>query len=142
MRNRLFDMVRGPDLEAVIAFGRNAQLAVDLWDSPVDVPVIMTYHPSYRGHRRLLRSWREAIVQLRAVVTPDPDGDPSGPNFGILFRESDYAAIPKRDPPFGLPDWIGDDSWGRLASPRHNNCVSRPWPDDEHTLVWIAPDNS
>ena len=141
-RNRLFSMVAGPDLQTVIAFGRNAQIAVDLWDPPTNALVIKTHHPSYRDQRRLLQSWRDAIVQLRAVVTPDPDGDPSGPNYGNSFRESDYAPIPKRDLPFGLPEWLGDDSWGRKASPRHNNSVSRPSPDNEHTLVWIAPDSS
>ncbi len=55
------------------------------------------------------------------------------------FRESDYARIPLRDLPFGVPEWFGDDSWGRTASRRHNNSVSRPGSDLEHTLVWQAP---
>ena len=28
---------------------------------------------------------------------------------------------------------------GRQGHPRHNNSVSRPTPDDGHTLIWIAP---
>jgi len=141
-RNQLFDMVRGPDLEAIVAFGSNAQVAVGLWNAPPNTTIIQTYHPSYREQSRLLRSWRQAILQLRALVTPDPDGDPTGPNYGNGFRESDYTAIPKLDLPFGFPEWFGDDSWGRKASPRHNNCVGRPSPDDEHTLTWIAPNTA
>jgi hypothetical protein len=72
-------------------------------------------------------------------VTPDPGGDPTLPNYGASFKETDYARIPPRDLPFGGPSWLGDDSWGRKAKPRHNNSVDRPSPDDKHTLRWIAP---
>jgi hypothetical protein len=73
-------------------------------------------------------------------VTPDPDGHANGPNYGSSFKEADYAAIPKRDLPFGVPDFLGDDAAGRHGHPRHNNSVSRPAPDDGHTLIWNAPD--
>jgi hypothetical protein len=73
-------------------------------------------------------------------VTPDSDGDASVPNYGSSFEETDYAPIPPRDLPFGLPAWFGDDAWGRQDTPRHNNCVARPSSDPEHTLVWQAPE--
>ena len=62
------------------------------------------------------------------------------PNYGAEFLESDYQRIPPRDLPFGVPDWLGDDAGGRTSKPRHNNSVSRPSPDDRHTLIWRAPD--
>lgn len=138
-RNRLFDRVKGENLQAVVAFGGLAHKAVDLWEGKGEVPVCKVFHPSFRDNRKLLDSWREAITRLRGVVTSDPDGDTSLPNYGSEFLEVDYCPIPRRDLPFGFPDWIGDDSWGRMAVPRHNNCVIRPEQDDRHTLIWIAP---
>jgi hypothetical protein len=73
------------------------------------------------------------------VLTPDPDGDPTLPAYGTDFAESDYRPIPAVDLPFGLPAWMGDDSWGRTASPRHNNAVARSGVDPDHQLVWQAP---
>jgi hypothetical protein len=133
-------MALGQDMQAIVAFGRNAQVAIDQWQPEPSLPVFKVYHPSYRNQTRLLNSWRSAITALRAIVTPDPDGSQTDPNYGTLFRESDYAPVPKFDLPFGYPDWFGNDAWGRAASPRHNNCVNRPAPDDAHTLRWIAPD--
>jgi hypothetical protein len=61
------------------------------------------------------------------------------PNHGAKFRESDYARIPPRDLPFGVPGWLGDDSWGRLAKPKQNSSVERPAEDRMHTIIWKAP---
>ncbi len=138
-RNRLFNQVTGPALQAVVAFGAQAQLALDHWDNPAQIPVVRIVHPSYREEDVLLAQWKEAVVQLRAILTPDPDGRLDLANYGDKFLEQDYAPIPRRDLPFGVPDWLGDDAWGRSAKPRHNNCVERPNPDDRHTLTWIAP---
>jgi uracil-DNA glycosylase len=138
-RNPLFDILTSPELQAIVAFGALAKRAVDLWDARPAVPVFNVPHPSARNERELLAAWHEAISGLRAVVTPDPGGDPTGANYGERFTEADYAPIPRHDLPFGLPAWFGDDSWGRRAKPKHNNSVRRPVPDDEHTLIWIAP---
>ena len=138
-RNKLYDMVSGSDLEAIVAFGGEAQAALDLWDDRPDVPVFELPHPSSRNPDTLVNRWRAGIDDLRAIVTPDSDGDPLPPNYGSKFREEDYARIPLRDLPFGVPEWFGDDSWGRTAKRRHNNSVSRPGSDLEHTLVWQAP---
>lgn len=69
---------------------------------------------------------------------PDDDGDATGPIYGSSFRESDHAAIPRRDLPFGAPAFLGDDAWVR-ASGRAQNSVRRPSDDDEHTPIWNAP---
>lgn len=138
-RNQFFDAVRPGSVDAVIAFGSNAQKALDLWSHAPNVPVERIPHPSSRDSSKLLRDWKAAIGRLREKVTPDPDGDADGPNYGSSFREADYAPIPRRDLPFGVPEFLGDDSRGRQGHPRHNNCVSRPSPDDGRTLIWIAP---
>ena len=52
----------------------------------------------------------------QGIVTPDSDGDASVPNYGSSFEESDYAPIPPRDPPFGLPAGVRRR---RLGSPGH-----------------------
>ena len=138
-RNELYDAARGPSLQAIVAFGVNAQRAVDHWPGRAGIPVLEIPHPSSRNPTQLLDRWRAAVGQLRGIVTPDPDGDPKGPNYGPTFGAADYAPIPRRDLPFGVPSWLGDDAWGRNATPRHNNSVGRPNPDDHHTLIWIAP---
>jgi hypothetical protein len=136
-RNRLFDMARSDALEAVVAFGQVAQEAVDLWPGVAGIPLKKIPHPSSHDEQALLAAWRTAITELRAIVTPDDDGDATGPNYGSSFDESDYAAIPRADLPFGAPAFLGDDAWRRAAG--GNSTVSRPSPDNHHTLTWIAP---
>ena len=106
-----------PELEAIVAFGSNAHLALDLWDGKPDVPTFKVPHPSSHNTASLLEEWRTAIPDLRAAVTADPDGTQGGANYGSTFKESDYQAIPPLDLPFGLPPWVGDDAWGRRAKP-------------------------
>jgi uracil-DNA glycosylase len=138
-RKRFYDAITGPALQAIVAFGAHAQKAVELWGPPAGVPVIEIPHPSSHDPARLQTEWRQAIEDLRAVVEPDPDGNPDAPNYGEEFRDSDYAPIPSRDLPYGLPAWFGDDAWGRNDSPRHNNCVERPRTDSSHSILWRAP---
>lgn len=138
-RNRLFDRVRKPALQAIVAFGVQARDAIELWPGKGAIPVLAVPHPSSRDEGVLLTRWREAVVQLRALVTPDDDGTADGRNYGRTFRESDYAPIPARDLPFGVPAFLGDDAWGRALNPPRRGSVSRPRPDDRHTLIWKAP---
>lgn len=138
-RNQVFDAVKTPELQAVVAFGTFAHQAVDLWPGRTGLMVAKVPHPSSRDATVLLDSWRTTIAELRGVATPDQDGESTRPNYGTSFHESDYARIPPRDLPFGVPAWLGDDAWGRSATPRHNNSVRRPARDDRHTLTWVAP---
>lgn len=138
-RNQLYDAAKGAKVQAIVAFGDQAQEAVNLWTGKGNLPVFNVPHPSSRDETKLLDEWRAAVTALRGIVTPDPDGDAGIPNYGVKFAETDYARIPRGDLPFGVPAWIGDDAWGRNGKPKHRNCVSRPNPDDAHTLIWIAP---
>lgn len=138
-RNKLLDDITGDALQAVVAFGVNAREALRLWSPRPDVPVFEVSHPSNPDLDDVLDQWRDALTELRAVVTPDPDGDATGPSYGTTFGEPEYARIPRTDLPFGVPYWVGDDAWGRADTPRHNNAVERPGSDLEHTLVWRAP---
>lgn len=137
--NQLLDLVAGPALQAIVAFGGNAQEALRQWDDAPDVPAFKIPHPSSRNTRDLLDQWRAAISQLRDLITPDLGQDNTTSTYGTRFTEADYTRIPASDLPFGLPDWFGDDRWGRQARPRHNNSVERATTDTEHRLVWQAP---
>jgi len=138
-RNRFYDMITDSRLEAIIAFGGNAQAALALWDTAPSVLVFEVPHPSAHDGADLAAKWAAAIPPARAVVTPDPGGDQTGPNYGARVVESDYTRIPPADLPFGLPVWIGDDRWGRTGSSRHNNTVERSAADPDHAMTWQAP---
>ncbi len=148
-RHAFYDrLLAGGTLQGVVAFGENAQLAYDLWaaanPAAAALPVVKIAHPAAvdrtgSGNDAALKGWAKAVTQLREVVTPDADGDPSGPNFGAYFTENDYARVPRWDLPPMAPAYLGDDSWGRYANPRHNNCCDRPSPDDEISLLLTPP---
>ncbi|MFD4659754.1 uracil-DNA glycosylase family protein [Kitasatospora sp. NPDC058444] len=139
-RNEFYSAATGPALQAVVAMGFMAQEAVRLWtDRPQQTVLVRVPHPSSRDPVALLDGWRAAITTLRAVVAPDDDGDNTGPDYGTEFAESDYRPIPRRDLPFGAPAFLGDDAWVRAQGGQEPNSVTRPSPDDGHTLVWKAP---
>ena len=138
-QKELFDSAKGPAFEAALAFGQYAKKAVDQWKGGLDIPVFYVPHPSSRDEKKLLNTWRKTVEELREIITPDEDADLLLPNYGDKIDMNAYARIPHRDLPFGVPDWLGDDAWGREAKPAHRNCVKRPNPDDRHTLIWIAP---
>ncbi|RYZ22985.1 MAG: hypothetical protein EOO10_21335 [Chitinophagaceae bacterium] len=144
-RNKLFDLLKTPSVKAIIAFGAVAQKVVELWPGTAGLTVVNTFHPSYHSpkagsEKKMLEDWNRVVTELRAVVPPDVGVTVDLPLYGSTFAESDYAPVPRFDLPFGLPEWFGDDRWFR--SRRKMNSVSRPSPDDRHTLTWKAPDFS
>jgi hypothetical protein len=139
-REELYSAAAGEELQAIVLFGAQARAAFKLWaGKPTNVPVIDLPHPSSHDPQVLVDAYRAAVTQLRELVTPDEDGRLDLPNYGPEWREEDYARIPRRDLPAEAPDFVGDDSWGRADSPRHNNCVKRPSPDDRRTLLLVTP---
>ncbi|MFJ1709311.1 hypothetical protein [Kitasatospora sp. NPDC088346] len=138
-RNAVFDLATGGQLQAVVAMGFMAQEAVRLWTGRPAVELVEVPHPSSHDTAALLDGWRAAVTRLRTVVSPDTDGDNTGPGYGDVFTESDYGAVPRRDLPFGAPAFLGDDAWVRATPGGAQNSVGRPSPDDGHTLVWKAP---
>jgi uracil-DNA glycosylase len=138
-RNAMYDMLRSTSIQAVVAFGEQAQKAVELWPGARSLQIFPLQHPSSQDPIALATAWRGAISQLREIIEPDVDGDNSRANYGDAIRESDYAAIPRRDLPWGLPAFVGDDAWGRRARPRRTNAVERAPHDPRHSIVWRAP---
>lgn len=136
-RNEMYDAASA-GVGEVIAFGHVAASAIDAWPGATQVRVTRIPHPSSRDEASLITAWQEAIRDLRTRVSPDA-GTRRASNYGSRFLERDYARIPPADLPFGVPSWLGDDGWARAGSPRRNNSVRRPIPDDRHTLIWTAP---
>lgn len=138
------------NVQAIVAFGSVAQEALDIWiDSNPEVsatPRFEVAHPAAvdregTGDDAALKGWAKTVKALRNVVTADADGDAMQPNFGNHFIETDYVRIPRWDLPARAPLYVGDDSWGRAAKPRHNNCASRPREGDAFNLdLTPAPD--
>jgi len=138
-RNMVFDLVTGPKLQAVIAFGNKAHTAVALWPGHGGVPVFNILHPSSHDPFALASDWRAAITALRAIVTPDSKAKARLPNYGVALVAADYAAIPRGDLQFGVAPHLGNDAWVRQTSLAYPSSVTRPQPDDRHTLIWKAP---
>jgi len=138
-RNKLFDLVTGPKLQAIVAFGNKAHEVVDLWPGHGGVPVFKILHPSSHNPVALLNDWRSAITALRLIVTPDSKAKAQLPNYGASMAAADYTPIPRADLPFGVAPHLGDDAWVRTLNPMHPTSVERPQPDDRHTLIWKAP---
>jgi uracil-DNA glycosylase len=139
-RNELFSMIIGPELQSIVTFGLQASIAIEQWTTAPAVMIKKVPHPSSRAALKLITEWRSAVADLRTVITPDPDGDNSGLNYGERFSESDYAPIPRGDLPFGVPSWLGDDARGRQSRPKRRNTVERDPTDLLHTLIWRAPE--
>ncbi len=137
-RNKVFDAATGPKLQAIVAFGDVAKKTVSLWTGKGNTPVFETFHPSYRnGDDVITADWNRVITALRPIVSPDADGNNTIPLYGTGFTESDYSRIPARDLPFGVPAFLGDESWLRTSG-HGTNSVSRPSGDD-FTLNWKSP---
>jgi uracil-DNA glycosylase len=137
-RNGLFDLLKTNSLQAVIAFGAQAQFAVDLWPGKAGLALFELPHPSSHNATVLANRWRAAVTTLRGIVPPDPGAPANLPNYGATLAEADYAPIPLVDLPYGVAPSMGDDSWLRKSNKGFSS-VKRPSPDDRHTLIWKVP---
>jgi hypothetical protein len=63
-----YDAMVGPKLQAVVAFGAQAQEALRLWSRPPGVEPFEVAHPSSHNETALLNEWRGAIAALRASL--------------------------------------------------------------------------
>jgi hypothetical protein len=135
-RNRwLSALLRNGKIDAVIALGRAADEAWQLWmsDDPTtaaDVAYAPVIHPtqpesSSGGDRTklaaatkaLLRNWNEALQALSPrVVHPDVPTPLS--LYGDTWADGDRVEIPPADFPAGLPAWMQQqDGWAKRVGP-------------------------
>jgi uracil-DNA glycosylase len=154
-RNRWLDaLLVGSDVEAVVALGRLAGQAFQAWkETPagqgVDVAFERVTHPTApessaggdpdryaEAIRSMLRNWNGALERLRPAVR-HPDVDRDLVPYGEALTSDDYGAIPERDLPAGLPEWMRSRAWadrrGRTVDLKRATIVvtvprgSRPW---------------
>ena len=105
----------GPQLQAVVAFGMQAQARGRLWDRRPTCRCFEIAAPVQPRRRPLVTEWRAAITELRRSSPPTPTATPPAPTTG---RSSPRPTTPDsaRDLPFGLPDWVGDDAGADSAA--------------------------
>lgn len=111
-RNVLYDLVAGSKLEAIVAFGRQAQEALRLWDSAPALNRFEVPHPSDHDEIQLVSEWSKAIPKPRQKVTPDPDGD--APELWRQVHGVRLRADPETRPALRPARLAG----GRLVGPR------------------------
>lgn len=132
-RNLWLDaLLAGAQVRAVVAFGRFAEEAFEMWTDSHTVEDLedleITYqhvtHPTYpesasahgqvpysEAMEQMLVGWNAAIQTLApAIASPDVSPDPVP--YGAALLQSDLAPIPERDLPAGVPVWMrGLDAW-------------------------------
>jgi uracil-DNA glycosylase len=154
-RNRWLDaLLVGGEVEAVVALGRLAARAFRTWqDTPAgkDAEVAFEHitHPTApesasggdptryaEAVAAMLRNWNGALERLRPALR-HPDVDRDLVPYGEALTDADYAAIPERDLPAGLPQWMRSRAWadrrGRTPDLKRATIVvtvpraARPW---------------
>ena len=132
-RNRWLDaLLLDTEVRAVVAFGRFAEEAFEMWTDSHTVEDLddleITYqhvtHPTYpesasahgqvpyaEAMEQMLVGWNAAIQALAPVIA-SPDVPPDPAPYGTALLESDLAPIPERDLPAGGPAWMrGLGAW-------------------------------
>lgn len=132
-RNRMFDQIATENpLEAVIAVGSAALDAVELWPGKGGLHVQHITHPSAKDHVALLANWNEGLMTLRALVRQEASGVIDNTTYGTDWSDADYEPIPRRDLPFGMPEWHGVGSHATRARNADNTT-------DHKSIIWRAP---
>lgn len=132
-RNDLLNrIVEKNPIEVVIAVGTAGKDAIENWPNPRAFPWQHIQHPSARDHAALFASWNAGVTALRAIVEPEQGVAPDMTNYGTDWTDADHRPVPRRDLPFGLPEWHGV---GSHASRGRENDGST----DHKAIIWRAP---
>jgi hypothetical protein len=132
-RNRLLDRLAEENrFEAVLTVGSAARDAVDRWPGGAGYPRRHITHPSAHDTAALLTNWNEGLEALRSLVTREAEGPVDSTTYGSDFVEADLEPIPRRDLPFGVPDWHGVGSHATRARQEDGST-------DPSRIVWRAP---
>jgi uracil-DNA glycosylase len=139
-RHRWMDaLLVGRSVEVVVALGLLAERAFNTWKTTVsgqatDVVFRRITHPTFpegqRGlpraeaMRQMLQNWNEALAALRPKIQ-HPDFQQPTETYGEeLNKATDLAAIPDRDLPAGLPDWMRSlQTWAQREAVRAGDPV-------------------
>ena len=148
-RNRWLDAIfASNEIEAVLALGHLADAAWHAWrtttngggHSPAYQHVTHPTQPESSSGgdpaklaaatEALLANWNEALTHLHPLGRPDQPG-PLVP-YGTSFQPHDLVAIPARDLPAGLPEWMrSPQAWAvragtNAAAKRRNITITIP----------------
>lgn len=109
-RNSILDKIaRSNRIEAVIAMGEAAQLAMQHWPGldASRIPVIDMAHPTLGPQTEfdIIQNWNAALSKLRTLIAPEIELDST--YYCDCFTSEVIADIPRIDLPFGSPDWLG-----------------------------------
>jgi len=132
-RNEFLDRIADQNpLQAVISVGNAARDAVERWPGAAAFPTHHITHPSALDHAALLANWNEGLAALRPLVEPEAGVAVDNSNYGNDFTPADHEPIPRRDLPFGVPEWHGVGS--HASRDRLPNGKT-----DHKRITWKAP---
>jgi hypothetical protein len=132
-RNAMLDRIAERNiLEAVITVGNAAKDAVQRWPGSTAQTVQHITHPSAQDHAALLANWNAGLTALRATIEPEAGVTIDNTNYGSDFTPSDHGPIPRRDLPFGVPDWHGVGSHATRQKLANGDT-------DHKRITWKAP---
>jgi uracil-DNA glycosylase len=132
-RNEFLDRIADDnELEAVISVGNAAENAVERWPGAASLPTQHITHPSAHDHAALLANWNQGLAALRPLVEPETGVAVDNSNYGSDFTPADHEPIPRRDLPFGMPEWHGVGSHASRARLPNGNT-------DHQRITWKAP---
>lgn len=136
-RNLLLDSLASRNIQAVLAFGRAAEHAVNAWPGAKRLKdkgrIVYLTHPTAHIVSQVFANWNKALSQLDGIITPDTghavDMTPySGRNFDKYL-----ARIPLCDLGFGAPSWLGAGDTAVRVSPGKSIPKTT-----RHGILWTA----
>lgn len=132
-RNKMLDRIRAENrLEAIVTIGNAARDAVERWPGAAGLPRQHLMHPSALDHAALLANWNAGLTALRAIVEPDAGAPVDDAVYGQNWVDLDHEPVPRRDLPFGVPEWHGVGDRARRARKADNST-------DHKAIIWSAP---
>lgn len=125
-RNEFLDrLIEQNNIEAVIAIGAAARHAVQNWSIPTGLHVSYLVHPS-ASPSQVTADWNQDLPILLNEIEPDLDGIQDHTPYGQQWAPEDRVPIPRKDLPFGVPEFLGT---GGTRSQR----------DPPKKIIWEAP---
>jgi hypothetical protein len=132
-RNQFLDRIADQNpIEVVITVGNAAKDAIQRWPGAAAYTVQHITHPSAHDHAALLSNWNDGLAVLRPIVEAEVAVIVDNSNYGTDFTDGDHEPIPRRDLPFGVPEWHGVGSHATRARLANNST-------DHKRITWKAP---
>jgi len=106
-RNEFLDKILNDNpIEAVIGIGAGARHAIQHWPHPNNLHISYLVHPA-APPTMVTDDWNTELPILLGKIEPDVGETPDPTPYGPDWSPNDRADIPRRDLPFGVPDWLG-----------------------------------